>query len=166
MEKYAVTAPSAQNPGRENVDLGLRDHMNRVYTLMSMGLMVTGLTAWIVASLAISGTETKHVMTNGTYLTDLGHAIFMTPWAFVIMVSPLAIVLLLGFGIMQISGRTATIVFHLFAALMGLSMSTIFAVYTTGSIVQTFLVTSAAFAGLSLFGERLINGFGCAKMAA
>ncbi len=118
-----------------NIDAGLRAHMNKVYGLMSIGMTVTGLVAWIVGS-------------NPAFLA----AIFGSPLKWVVMFAPLAVVFAFGAMIHKMSASTAQMVFYGFSALMGLSISYIFAVYTGVSIAQTFLVTAISFAGLSLYG--------------
>lgn len=118
-----------------HIDAGLRAHMNKVYGLMSVGMAVTGLVAWIVGS-------------NPAFLA----AIFGSPLKWVVMFAPLAVVFAFGAMINKMSTSTAQMVFYGFSALMGLSISYIFAVYTGVSIAQTFLVTAISFAGLSLYG--------------
>lgn len=128
------------------IDQGLRAYMNRVYGLMSMGLGVTGVVAWFVG-------------TNPALLAQ----IFNSPLKWVVMFAPLAVVFFFGAAINRLSQAAAQGVFLLFAALMGLSISYIFAIYTGVSIAQTFLVTAIAFAGLSLFGyttKRDLSGMG------
>jgi hypothetical protein len=120
--------------------------MNRVYGLMSIAMLITGGVAWIVGN-------------NEAMLA----AIFGTSLRWVVIFSPLAVLFLLGGTINRISEFAAQIVFAVFAGLMGLSMSSIFAIYTDISITQTFLVTAIAFAGLSLWGyttKRDISGWG------
>jgi len=119
-----------------NIDAGLRAHMNKVYGLMSIGMTVTGLVAWIVGS------------KPGVFWS----AIFGSPLKWVVMFAPLAVVFAFGAMIHKMSASTAQMVFYGFSALMGLSISYIFAVYTGVSIAQTFLVTAISFAGLSLYG--------------
>ena len=80
-----------------------------------------------------------------------------------IIFAPLAFVFGLSAGINRMSAATAQVVFYAFAAVMGLSLSSIFLVFTTASIVQVFLITAIAFAGLSLWGyttKRDISGWG------
>ena len=128
------------------IDEGLRAHMNKVYGLMSVGMIVTGLVAWLVG-------------TNEMLLAQ----IFGTPLKWVVMFAPLIVVFAFGAMIHKMSVATAQAVFFGYAALMGLSISFIFAVYTGVSITQTFLVTAIAFAGLSLYGyttKRDLSGFG------
>lgn len=128
------------------IDEGLRAYMNRVYGLMSAGLGVTGLVAWFVG-------------TNPVLLAQ----IFNTPLKWVVMFAPLLVIFAFGAMVNRLSQTAAQGVFFLFAALMGLSISYIFAVYTGVSIAQTFLVTAIAFAGLSLYGyttKRDLSGMG------
>merc|ERR1711974_114313 len=96
-------------------------------------------------------------------LTGLGAAIYTSPLKWVIMFAPLLMVFAFGAALNRLSVGAATGLFYAFAALMGLSISSIFLVYTSVSIVQTFLVTAIAFAGLSLWGyttKKDISGWG------
>ena len=89
--------------------------------------------------------------------------LYASPLKWVIMVSPLAFVLVLSFGINKLKTSTAQMIFWAFAAVMGVSLSSIFLVYTGGSIAQTFFVTSASFASLSLYGyttKRSLSAMG------
>ncbi|QGX98839.1 Bax inhibitor-1/YccA family protein [Roseovarius faecimaris] len=137
------------------IDAGLRAHMNKVYGTMSGGLLITALAAWAIAGLATTTNPASAVaqLPNGTMLTALGSAIYISPLKWVIMFAPLAFVFL-GWGALMRRGSAATVQlgFFAFAALMGLSFSSIFIVFTSFSIAQTFLVTAIAFAGLSLWG--------------
>ena len=134
--------------------------MTRVYGLMGMAMLITGVVAYLV------GTDLK-AATNGqpTMLLSYGmlEAMFSSPIRYVIIFAPLAVVFMFGAAVNRLSTGAAQGVFWLFAALMGLSISWIFAVFTGISIAQTFLVTSIAFAGLSLWGyttKRDISGWG------
>jgi hypothetical protein len=129
-----------------NIDVGLRAHMNKVYALMSIGLLLTGGVAYIV------GNNETLVMTLFTG---------MSRW--VVMFAPLIVVFAMGSMINRLKASTAQLIFYAFSALMGLSISYIFMIYTSVSIAQTFLVTAIAFAGLSLYGyttKRNISGMG------
>jgi len=86
------------------------------------------------------------------YLTSLGSTIYMSPLKWVIMFAPLAFVFGLSAGINKLSTSAAQLVFYAFAAVMGLSLSSIFLIYTGYSIIQIFLITAIAFAALSLYG--------------
>jgi FtsH-binding integral membrane protein len=97
------------------------------------------------------------------YLTSFGAAIYASPLKWVIMLAPLGFVVGLSAGINRMSAATAQLVFYAFAAVMGLSLSSIFLVFTGASIVQVFLITAIAFAGLSLWGYTTksdISGWG------
>ncbi len=136
------------------VDEGLRAYMNKVYSLMAVAMLVTAGAAWGIAGLAMNA--------DGT-LTQLGAAIYTSPLKWVIMFAPLLVVFGFGAALNRLSVSAATTVFYGFAALMGISISWIFMVYTSFSIIQTFLVTAVAFAGLSLYGyttKRDLSGMG------
>jgi FtsH-binding integral membrane protein len=108
--------------------------MLSIYNYMASGVLLTGVIAMLTAS------------------TGLVYTIMQGPLAWIVMLSPLAIVLAMSFGANKFSTTTLQAMFWGYAALMGLSLSTIFVVYTGGSIAATFFATAAAFAGLSLFG--------------
>ncbi|MCR9113317.1 MAG: Bax inhibitor-1/YccA family protein [Rhodobacteraceae bacterium] len=137
------------------IDEGLRAHMNKVYGTMSVGMLITALAAWAISGLAVTSDPAGAtiMLREGQYLTGLGQAIYASPLRWVIMFAPLAF-LLFGWGSLMRRGSAATVQlgFFAFAAVMGLSMSSIFLVFTPYSITQTFLVTAIAFAGLSLWG--------------
>jgi len=131
------------------IDEGLRAHMNKVYGLMAVAMVITGLVAYIV------GTDfARAVAGEPTVLIPAGvlQAMFSSPLKWVIMFAPLAVVFAFGAGLNRMSEAAAQGVFWLFAALMGLSISWIFAVFTGMSIAQVFFITAIAFAGLSLWG--------------
>ena len=145
------------------VDEGLRAHMNKVYGLMAMAMVITGAAAWAVAGLAVSDVPTQYQIGADTFLTSFGVAIYASPLKWVIMLAPLAVVFGMSAGINRLSEAGLQGVFWLFSALMGLSLSSIFLVFTGYSIVQVFLVTAIAFAGLSLWGyttKKDISGWG------
>ncbi|WP_336981393.1 Bax inhibitor-1/YccA family protein [Altererythrobacter fulvus] len=131
--------------GRTTFDAGLRKHMLSIYNYMASGVLLTGIVAMLFArsGLALS------VMSSG-----LG---------FVVMLAPLAIVFAMSFGANRFSTTTLQAMFWGYAVLMGLSLSTIFLVYTGASIATTFFATAGAFAGLSLFGyttKKDLSGWG------
>lgn len=131
-------------------DAGLRAYMMRVYNYMSLGLAVTGIVAMATAYLA---------QTNQAVATML----YGSPLKWVIMFAPLAFIFLLAGKMQTMSVSAAQMTFWAFAAVMGVSMSAIFLVFTGASIAQTFFVTAAAFGGLSLFGyttKRNLSGWG------
>ncbi|EEE37613.1 integral membrane protein [Rhodobacteraceae bacterium KLH11] len=148
------------------IDEGLRAHMNKVYGTMSVGMLITALAAWAISGLAVTSDPANAVAQIGVdrYLTSLGGALFLSPLKWVIMFAPLGF-LFFGWGALMRRGSAAAVQlgFFIFAAVMGVSMSSIFMIYTPYSIAQTFLVTSIAFAGLSLYGyttKRNLSGMG------
>jgi FtsH-binding integral membrane protein len=121
--------------GRTEVfDQGLRRHMLSIYNYMTSGVLLTGIVALLTAS------------------TGLVYTIASGPLMWIVALSPLAIVFAMSFGANRFSTTTLQALFWGFAVLMGLSLSTIFLVYTGASIAVTFFATAAAFAGLSLVG--------------
>ena len=151
--QYATAARGRAGAGVETLDQGLRAFMLGIYNNMAIGLAVTGLVAYGASVAAID---------NGG-LTAFGNAIYNTPLKWVIMLAPLAFVFGLSAAVHRMQPATARLVFFAFAAVMGLSMSSIFLVFTGQSIAQTFFVTAASFGALSLWGyttKRDISGWG------
>ncbi|MDQ2090028.1 Bax inhibitor-1/YccA family protein [Marimonas arenosa] len=147
------------------IDAGLRAHMNKVYGTMSVGMLITALAAWAIAGLAVTSdpTATGIMLRDGEYLSALGQAIYASPLRWVVILAPLAMVFLFGAALNRLTAAGAQLYFWVYAGLVGVSLSSIFLVYTDFSIVQTFLVTAIAFAGLSLWGyttKKDISGWG------
>ena len=135
------------------IDEGLRAYMLGVYNYMATALVVTAIAALVIASMATTNDPNQAVGVLGdTMLTSFGATVYTSPLRWVIMFAPLAFILVLSGGINRFSKSSATGMFYLFSAVMGLSISWIFLIYTGESIVQTFFVTAAAFGGLSLYG--------------
>lgn len=131
----------------EAFDAGLRRYMLSVYNYMASGVLLTGIVALLFASSGLA------------YQILAGPGILK----YVIMFAPLVFVMVLSFGINRLSTATAQALYWVYAAVMGLSLSSIFLVYTGTSIAQTFFATAAAFAGLSLYGyttKKDLSGFG------
>jgi len=134
------------------IDEGLRTHMNKVYATMSVGMLVTFAVAWAIGS-------------NDQLLSIFRDPVTLRPnvLGFVAMFAPLGMIFAFGPVMRRTSAAGARLFFYAFSALMGLSLSYIFAAYTGMSIATTFLVTSIAFAGLSLWGyttKKDISGWG------
>ena len=145
------------------IDEGLRAHMNKVYSTMSVGMVITALAAWAISGLAITETPTQYAMGNGEYLTGFGYALYASPLKWLVMFLPLIMVFAFGALINRLSAAGAQTFFYAFALAMGASISSIFLVFTGYSIVQVFLITAVAFAGLSLWGyttKKDISGWG------
>lgn len=137
------TIRSAAGARAAQIDEGLRAHMNKVYGTMSVGLLITFAAAWALSGLAV---------TADGQLTQLGYALYASPLKWVIMFAPLAFVFGFSASINRLSAATAQVVFYVFALVMGVSISSIFLVFTGESVAQVFLITAIAFAGLSLYG--------------
>ena len=135
-----------------DIDQGLRAYMIKVYNLMGLGLLITGLAAVATIMMATTSTPTAYAIGDGTYLTAFGYAIFASPLKWVVILAPLAAVFFLSFRVQSMSVAAAQTTFWVYAGLVGLSLSSIFLVYTTASISQTFFATAAAFGALSLYG--------------
>ena len=147
------------------IDEGLRAYMLKVYNLMALGLAITGLAALGTMMLATTNDPAVAAATlgNGKMLTSLGVALYGSPLKWVVMLAPLGIVFFLSARVHAMSVSAAQTTFWIFAALMGLSLSSIFLVFTSASIVQTFFITAASFGALSLFGyttKRDLTGWG------
>ena len=147
------------------IDEGLRAHMNKVYGTMSIGMLITFAAAWAISGLSVTSDPSAAVaqLSQDKYLTQLGYALYASPLKWVVMFAPLAFVFGFSAMINKMSAATAQVVFYAFAAVMGISISSIFLVFTGYSIAQVFLITSVAFAGLSLWGyttKKDISGWG------
>jgi hypothetical protein len=147
------------------IDEGLRSYMVRVYNYMGIGLVLTGVVAYAFYTMAVTSDPSLAAakLPNGLLLTALGKAIYISWLRWVIAFSPLAIVFLFAARINQMSTSTAQAVFWCFAALMGLSLSSIFVIYTGMSITRIFFITAATFGTVSLWGyttKRDLTGMG------
>ncbi|MDP3962203.1 MAG: Bax inhibitor-1/YccA family protein [Pseudorhodobacter sp.] len=152
MAEYQTIRSVGAGARAAEIDVGLRAHMNKVYGLMSVGMLLTGGVAWAVGS-------------SAALLSILRNPETLQPniLGWVVMFAPLIMVFAFGALINRLSAAAAQLYFYAFAAVMGLSLSWIFAVFTGVSIAQTFLVTSISFAGLSLWGyvtKRDLSGMG------
>jgi FtsH-binding integral membrane protein len=133
------------------IDAGLRAYMIRVYNYMAAGVALTGVVAWF-AYQAAGGDQIQVIGHQVTGVTAFGAAIFSGPLMWVLLLAPLGLVMLLSFGINRLSAGTALTVFFVYAALLGLSLASIFLVYTHGSIARVFFISAATFGATSLYG--------------
>ena len=134
------------------IDEGLRAFMLRVYNYMAIGLVLTGVAAYGAYSAAVSSVPTEYALRGGIYLTSFGAAIYTSPLMWLIVLAPLGLVFFLTFRINRLSVSAAQTTFWVYSALVGLSLSTIFLVYTMASITQVFFITAAMFGAMSLWG--------------
>ncbi len=160
MADYGTVRRAGAGVRTAQIDEGLRAHMTKVYGLMAVAMVITGVVAYVVGTdfaRAVAGEPTMLLPTG------LLQAMFTSPLKWVVMFAPLIMVFALSAGIQRMSEGAAQAAFWVFAALMGLSISWIFSVYTGMSIAQIFFVTAIAFAGLSLWGyttKKDLSGWG------
>ncbi len=137
------------------IDVGLRQYMLGVYNYMATGLALTGVLAWLVANTPALQQIFFQVAPNGA----VGPS--MIGW--VAIIAPIGLVLWLSFGIHKMQASTAKAVFFGYAALMGISLASIFLAYTSASVARVFFITAGTFAGMSLWGyttKRDLSGMG------
>ena len=131
-----------------DIDVGLRDYMLRIYNYMASALALTGIVAYVAA---MGGRD--------SFIAHIYH----TPLMWLVILAPFGLVMLLSFGIQRLSAPAAQGIFWVYAALMGLSLSTIFLVYTGESIARVFFITAGTFAAMSFYGyttRRDLSQFG------
>ena len=139
---YSSTSGAVSD--RAAIDAGLRAHMIRVYNYMAIGVALTGVVAWLTSQI-------------------VGPALLNSPLIWVFILAPLALVFFISFRINSLSASTARMLFFVYAASIGLSLATIFFVYTQTSITRVFFISAAAFGALSVWGyttKRDLTGFG------
>jgi len=132
-------------------DMGLRAHMIRVYNYMAGGVALTGVVAWLTFQLA-GGDEIHAVGKSIVGLTPFGQALFGSWLMWLVILAPLGMVFFISYRIGNMEASTARAWFFAFAAVFGLSLATIFMVFTTTSITRVFFITAASFGALSLYG--------------
>ena len=131
------------------MDAGLRAYMLRVYNWMASGLVLTGIMAYAIASY-----PPLHALFYQDRVTQFGRVVHDQPTglAMVAMFAPLAFVLVLSLGVNRLSTTTAQALFWAFCGVMGASLTNIFLIYTSESIVRVFFITAATFGAMSLWG--------------
>lgn len=147
LQRKHMTAAEAE---AAQIDVGLRSFMLGVYNHMTIGLALTGFFALGTKILAMSSPA-------------FAQLIFASPLKWVIMLAPLGMVFFLAARVQSMSASAARTTFYIYAGIMGLSLASIFFVFTGESIVRVFFITAAAFAGLSLYGyttKKSLSGMG------
>ena len=142
---FGASPIDGRTAGKVGYDQGLRKHMLSIYNTMASGVLLTGIVAMLFAS------------------SGLAVQVLSTPLRWVLMLAPLGFVMAMSFGLNRMKTSTLQMLYWGFAVVMGLSLSSIFLVYTGSSIATTFFATAAAFAGLSLFGyttKKDLSAFG------
>lgn len=150
---------------RTGIDEGLRSYMLRVYNYMGIGLLVTGVVAYLTNTMAVTDSAAGAAAQGpgGVYLTQFGVLMYTSPLMWVFALAPLAFILVMNFGLNKMSASTLQLVFWAFATAMGLSLASIFLVYTSTSIARVFFITAATFGSMSLYGyttKRDLTGMG------
>jgi len=130
------------------IDEGLRAYMLKVYNYMTTGLLLTGLVAYFFGKASIVTNELGQIIG----ITPIGAMLFGSPLKWVVMLAPLGFVFYLSAKINKMSVSSAQITFWVFSAIMGLSLASIFIVYTQASIARVFFISSGTFAAMSLYG--------------
>jgi len=147
---YAVRGVSTDRTAAE-IDQGLRSYMIAVYNYMAIGVALTGVAAWLAFQLA--GGDAV-VIRGGQLLnaTPFGQMLYSTVGLIVMFVGTFGLVMLISFMIDRLSPAMALGLFMLYAALLGVFLSTIFIQYTGTSITRVFFISAASFGALSLYG--------------
>jgi uncharacterized protein len=175
--QYGAAMPLAQ---AAIIDAGLRAYMLRIYNYMMVGLVITGLTALGIYLVAVTDTLASAtyvirgarviaaspgmaLQSRDILLTNTGYLVFVSPLKWGIVFAPVALVFALSFGSARFRPITAQILFWIYAALIGLSLGSIFLMFTHTSIVRVFFITAASFGALSLWAyttQRDLTGLG------
>ncbi|AHA27462.1 Bax inhibitor-1/YccA family protein [Candidatus Liberibacter americanus] len=137
-----------------SIDEGLRSYMIGVYNLMSFGIFITAIVSFLTNNFAttLDPYYASATTMNGIMLTSFGSLIYFSPLKYVIIFAPLVLLFFMQYRVQYLSLYALRMIFFTFSALFGLSLSSIFLVYTNQSIVQTLFITAAAFGSLSLYG--------------
>ena len=130
------------------MDEGLRAYMLKVYNYMATGILLTGIIALLTFKMSVVTNEAGSIVG----LTQMGNAIYMSGLKWIVMLAPLGIVFYMSFGINKMSAAKAQTTFWVFAALMGLSLSSILLIYTGMSVTRVFFICSATFGAMSIYG--------------
>ena len=130
------------------MDEGLRAYMLKVYNYMAAGVLLTGIISLISFKMSVV-TDSSGAIAG---FTNIGNALFFSGLKWVVMLSPLVVIIYMSFGIKKMSVAKAQTVFWIFASLMGLSLSWILLVYTGASVARVFFITSATFGAMSIYG--------------
>jgi uncharacterized protein len=147
------------------IDAGLRSYMLRVYNYMFAGLVLTGLASYgaFMAAVTTDPAAAAARLKNGVMLTAFGVQLFTGPLMWVLIFASLGLVLFLSFRLNKMSMTTAQVSFLAYATVVGLTLASIFVVYTQASIAQVFFITAATFGAMSLWGYTTrtdLTGFG------
>jgi uncharacterized protein len=145
--RWNTTAPGTAGT-TVAVDAGLRAYMLRVYNYMAVAVALTGVVAWFTFQAAVTTNAAGAI----TGLTSFGQAIFSGPAVIVLLLATLGLVFFISFRIQSLQFTTALTLFMVYAGPLGVTLSSIFLVYTGASITRVFFISAASFGALSLYG--------------
>ena len=145
---YAAARRSVGADRAVAIDQGLRAYMIRVYNYMAMGVLLTGVVSWFTFQAAVVTNANGAIVG----LTSFGQAIFSGPAVLVLFIGTLGLVFLISWRISSLAPSTAFGLFMLYAALLGVMLSSVFLTYTGASISRVFFISAASFGALSLYG--------------
>ena len=154
-----ILSKSRSTTNQVVMDEGLRAYMLKVYNYMSTGVLLTGIIALLTFKMSVVTDASGSIVS----LTNFGNAIYLSGLKWIVMLAPLGIVFYMSFGINKMSTSKAQTTFWIFAALMGLSLSSILLVYTGLSVTRVFFISSATFGAMSIYGyttKRDLTKFG------
>ena len=154
-DPFAQATTTTYGSKAATYDAGLRSYMLRIYNYMASALALTGIVALLAAN--------SPAVLGALYNVQNGVAVGMSGLGWLVAFAPLGLVLWLGMGLNRMSTTTAQGIFWAYAGLMGLSLSSIFLLYTGESIARTFFVTAGTFGAMSLYGyttKKDLTGFG------
>ena len=145
---YAAARRSVGADRAVAIDEGLRAYMIRIYNYMAMGVALTGVVSWFTYQAAVVTNANGAIVG----LTSFGQAIFSGPAVLVLFLGTLGLVFLISWRINSLAPSTAFTLFMVYAALLGLMLSSVFLTYTGASIARVFFISAASFGALSLYG--------------
>ncbi|MCQ2965951.1 MAG: Bax inhibitor-1/YccA family protein [Alphaproteobacteria bacterium] len=131
----------SRSEGRE-IDVGLQKFMNKVYNFMCIGLLIT-----TIVSYGLS-----HTPMINLFFAVQENAIRMTALGWVATLAPLFLVFMIAHSVTSANAAKSTILFLIYSACMGVSMTTIFIQYAMADILRVFLICSVMFLSTSLYG--------------
>ena len=134
---------SSSQAQASEIDAGLRSYMLGVYNHMTIGMAITGFFAYLTKIMSVS---------SEGMLTPLGTAIYASPLKWVVMLAPLGMVFWLSAKVQTMKPESARNLFYTFAAIMGISLSSLLLVFTGESVIRVFFLTAASFSALSIYG--------------
>ena len=121
----------------------VKTFMSNVFSYMASALAITGIIAfWFGTDSELS--NILYNVVDGVKRPNM--------FGYIIMLLPLGFVLLMSFGFQKLSSMAMVILFIIYSAIMGISLSTIFLVYSLGSIFTTFFITAGTFGIMALLG--------------